>query len=123
MMCVGNMREFIAQRRSDLGIEEVDVDAQLAQAAESIAVGQRFRHVDSGERGVVLFIGRTHFKAGHWIGVQYDESVGKTNGTYVAHHRGHTGGTDHATTMLSCTPHASPVFLCLSYAVALLMCL
>ena len=55
-----------------------------------IHVGQRCE-VDSGEdgglqkRGIVQFVGATEFgnKVGVWIGIQYDEPVGKNDGSYV----------------------------------------
>jgi tubulin-folding cofactor B len=52
--------------------------------AEKIIVGDRCE-VQSEEgwnrRGQVKFVGETSFKPGYWVGVEYDEPVGKHDGT------------------------------------------
>ncbi|RHZ88458.1 hypothetical protein Glove_22g95 [Diversispora epigaea] len=56
--------------------------------AENIKLGDRCE-IDFGEgseeglkrRGVVKYIGETKFKPGYWIGLQYDEPVGKHDGS------------------------------------------
>ncbi|KAK3829174.1 MAG: CAP Gly-rich domain-containing protein [Benniella sp.] len=55
------------------------------EAAKNIKVGERCE-VDVGgdalkRRGTVRFIGSTEFQPGVWIGVQYDEPLGKNDGT------------------------------------------
>jgi len=33
------------------------------------------------KRGTIMYIGQVHFKPGVWIGVKYDEPLGKNNGS------------------------------------------
>ncbi|KAL0485289.1 tubulin-folding cofactor B [Acrasis kona] len=48
----------------------------------SIKVGDRFEKLDETKaRGEVKYVGKTQFSAGYWVGVQYDEPLGKHNGT------------------------------------------
>ncbi|CAI2177703.1 18964_t:CDS:2 [Funneliformis geosporum] len=63
-------------------------DYTFEEEAKNIKVGDRCE-VDFGEgneeglkrRGIVKYVGETKFKPGYWVGVQYDEPVGKHDGT------------------------------------------
>lgn len=48
--------------------------------AEGVVVGARCE-VAGGRRGEIKFIGKTVIGCGYWIGVQYDEPVGKNDGS------------------------------------------
>lgn len=61
--------------------EEGDKSEIAASSIQpSISVGQRCE-VEGGRRGVVQYVGETAFAKGIWIGVQYDEPVGKNDGS------------------------------------------
>lgn len=45
-----------------------------------LQIGSRCE-VEGGRRGVIRFTGETDFAKGSWIGVEYDEPVGKNDGS------------------------------------------
>ncbi|KAI3438068.1 hypothetical protein D9Q98_000511 [Chlorella vulgaris] len=56
-------------------------DDHQAAEAEAVVVGSRCE-VEGGKRGVVRYVGRVEgLPLGYWIGVQYDEPVGKNDGS------------------------------------------
>ncbi|PKK80841.1 hypothetical protein RhiirC2_723316 [Rhizophagus irregularis] len=75
-------------RFSDAKSSTSNASQTFEEEAKNIKVGDRCE-VDFGEgneeglkrRGIVKFVGETKFKPGYWVGVQYDEPVGKHDGT------------------------------------------
>jgi len=62
--------------------EKVTDDEHMADLAEKMKVGDRCEVIVGGKRGEVKFVGKIPAIApGWWIGVQYDEPVGKNDGS------------------------------------------
>jgi hypothetical protein len=102
----GTVRDF--KRRHKLGRFAPDADKNMpgpdeyAAEAELISVGQRCEVAPPGasdegseaggmmmKRGVVKYVGQVaELKPGWWIGVEYDEPVGKHDGRWVVRFTG-----------------------------------
>lgn len=62
--------------------EPITDDDHLSDLAAQMKVGDRCEVTLGGKRGTVQYIGRIPSIApGYWVGVQYDEPVGKNDGT------------------------------------------
>lgn len=63
-----------------------ELDVQFEEEASRINVGDRcivqIENDTESKRGSVRFVGKTDFKPGYWVGIEYDEPIGKHNGTY-----------------------------------------
>lgn len=52
----------------------------LESLAPAMQVGVRVE-VEGGRRGTVRYIGEAEFAKGSWVGIEYDEPVGKNDGS------------------------------------------
>ncbi|KAJ2657862.1 hypothetical protein IWW48_004326 [Coemansia sp. RSA 1200] len=78
-----NMGRF-ADAKSAMSLDEEDEFKDLAAV---IGVGNRCEVAavpgvaDYARRGTVRFVGKTAFRSGYWVGIEYDEPVGKNDGS------------------------------------------
>lgn len=63
--------------------ELINIENEFESESLLFEIGMRCM-VNEGQqkRGEVVFVGKTEFKKGFWIGVKYDEPVGKHDGMY-----------------------------------------
>jgi len=60
------------------------LEKETAEAASHLKIGQRCEvrlQSQPTKRGTIMFIGPTHFKPGHFVGIKYDEPMGKNDGS------------------------------------------
>ncbi|KAL6478628.1 hypothetical protein MHYP_G00120610 [Metynnis hypsauchen] len=80
-MKVGQFNEENMGKREEAHAQK---EEEEKAALASITVGKRCQVQVAGQPtkiGTVMFVGTTDFKPGYWVGVKYDEPLGKNNGS------------------------------------------
>ncbi|KAF7398561.1 tubulin-folding cofactor B [Vespula maculifrons] len=78
---LGKYNEADMKRRAEEKLREEEAEKT---AAELCKVGDRCEVCVPNQpkrRATIMYVGKTEFKEGWWIGVKYDEPLGKNNGT------------------------------------------
>ncbi|XP_074666286.1 tubulin-folding cofactor B [Strix aluco] len=88
-----SLRSFLRQRRwgrydaegmQRRAAEEQQRRAQEATLAAALPLGARCQVRVPGQpckRATIMYVGQTDFKPGYWVGVRYDEPLGKHDGS------------------------------------------
>ncbi|XP_072047355.1 tubulin-folding cofactor B-like [Amphiura filiformis] len=82
---MGQFREITPEEQEREAAEKKQKEEEEEKKAQSIKVGERCEvnnpKLPPVKRGLVMYVGKTDFQAGYWVGVKYDEPVGKNDGS------------------------------------------
>ncbi|KAG2469307.1 TBCB protein, partial [Polypterus senegalus] len=84
-----SIRSFLKKKKAGRFKEEdmekeAEKEAEEKAATENVTVGSRCEVTVPGQPrklGTVMFVGKTEFKPGYWVGIKYDEPLGKNDGS------------------------------------------
>eukprot|EP00729_Bicosta_minor_P027717 gene27717-34060_t len=76
------MGRFNEEFAADQAAAQAAKESEGAEKAATMKVGNRCECSKGGKkRGEVMYVGQPEFAAGWWIGIKYDEPLGKNDGT------------------------------------------
>ena len=78
---LGKYNEEDTKRRSEEKLRDAEAEET---AAAALKIGDRCEirvPMQPKRRATIMYVGKTDFKEGIWVGVKYDEPLGKNDGT------------------------------------------
>lgn len=76
--------QFNIGRSEEISAKKLQQEKEEEEIASKIPMGSRCEVRTTGQpprRGTVMFVGQPSFQAGFWVGVKYDEPMGKNDGS------------------------------------------